>query len=399
MADTLSGSDKLMNTYGRLPVSFVRGEGIWLEDSDGQRYLDALSGIAVCGLGHSHPAVSQTLAEQGSQLLHTSNLYNIENQNRLGEKLTDISGMDRVFFGNSGAEANECAIKIARRYGDSKNIDNPTIIVMEGSFHGRTLATLSATGNDKVRQGFGPLPGDFIRVPYNNIEAITPLQDNNNIVAILVEPVQGEGGIQIPDSDYLSHLRSLCDANQWLLMLDEIQTGNGRTGHYFAYQEYNWHPDVVTTAKGLGNGIPIGACLARGQAAELLQPGMHGTTYGGNPLCCAVALSVMGTIEQQNLCARADHLGNLISQYLTEALKHESGVVEIRHKGLLLAIELDRPCSELVKSALDAHLLINVTADNNIRLLPPLIMSDHEAKELVSRLVPVITRFLKSNNK
>ena len=389
-------SDALMHNYAPLDVTFEKGEGTWLVDTNGKRYLDALSGIAVCGLGHAHPAVSEAICQQASQLVHTSNLYNIAHQQALAEKLTTLAGMERVFFSNSGAEANEAAIKIARLHGHNQGIEQPTIVVMEGSFHGRTLATLSATGNRKVQAGFEPLVSGFLRVPYNDLDAIAAVAKNNhNVVAVLVEPVQGEGGIQIPDADYLPGIRKLCDDNNWLMMLDEIQTGMGRSGHWFAHQHFdNAVPDVMTLAKALGNGVPIGACLARGAGADVFQPGNHGSTYGGNPLVCRVALSVIEAIEKDNLCVRAAILGDKLVADFTAQLANVDSVSEVRGQGLLLAIELDRPCAELVKLALDHGLLINVTAGNVVRLLPPLVMSDEEAAELVSKLSALIKVFL-----
>ena len=391
-----------MNTYARLPVTFEKGDGCWLWDTAGKRYLDALSGIAVCGLGHAHPAVTEAICQQASQLVHTSNIYGIAHQQALGEKLTALAGMDRVFFGNSGAEANEAAIKIARLYGHARQIEQPTIVVMEGSFHGRTLATLSATGNRKVQAGFEPLVSGFLRVPYNDLDAIAAVAKNNhNVVAVLVEPVQGEGGIRIPDADYLPGIRTLCDEHNWLMMLDEIQTGMGRTGHWFAHQhsslQGNAVPDVMTLAKALGNGVPIGACLARGEAAEIFQPGNHGSTYGGNPLVCRVGLSVIDTIEKDKLCDRAAELGQHLLSHFKERLTDVDGVTAIRSQGLLLAIELDRPCAELVSLALNDGLLINVTAGNVVRLLPPLVMSDDEASQLVEQLSQLIRQFFSGN--
>lgn len=389
-------SDALMHTYAPLPVTFVRGEGCWLWDSDGQQYLDALSGVAVCGLGHAHPAVTEAIREQAGQLLHTSNLYHIAHQEALAEQLTALAGMERVFFSNSGAEANEAAIKIARLHGHAQGIEQPTIVVMEGSFHGRTLATLSATGNRKVQAGFEPLVSGFLRVPYNDLEALAAVAKNNqNVVAVLVEPVQGEGGIRVPADDYLPGIRKLCDENNWLMMLDEIQTGMGRSGQWFAHQHFtNASPDVMTLAKALGNGVPIGACLARGAAAETFQPGNHGSTYGGNPLVCRAALAVIDSLEGGQLVARAAELGNKLLTAFGEQLAEVDGVTAIRGQGLLLAIELDRPCGELVTAALNAGLLINVTAGNVVRLLPPLVMTDSQADTLVSKLSSLIKTFL-----
>ncbi len=388
-------ADPLMSTYRRLPVHFERGEGVWLWDSAGKRYLDALSGIAVCGLGHAHPAVQKALCEQAGKLIHTSNLYGIEPQEILGEMLVQASGMDRVFFGNSGAEANEAAIKLARLYGHKKGIETPTIVVMENSFHGRTMATLSATGSRKVQAGFEPLVKGFARIPYDDMESLEAVAKGNpDIVAVLVEPIQGEGGINMPTEDYLQNLRSLCDQQGWLLMLDEIQTGMGRSGKMFSHQHSNIQPDVMTLAKGLGNGVPIGACLARGEAAKVFAPGNHGSTFGGNHLACAAGIAVMQTLESENLPARAAALGNHLLEAFANALEGVAGIEEIRGQGLLIGIELDHDCGELVTTALEEGLLINVTADRVVRLLPPLVMSDAEAEELVSKLSRLIIRFL-----
>ncbi|GAA0788385.1 aspartate aminotransferase family protein [Marinobacterium sediminicola] len=382
----------LMNVFNRLSVAFEHGEGAWLFDTAGNKYLDALCGIAVTGLGHAHPAVTYAISEQAAKLIHCSNLYTIPKQEELAEKLARISGMDNVFFANSGAEANEAAIKLARRYGHNRNIDNPAIIVMEQSFHGRTLATLSATGNRATQQGFEPLVSGFVRVPFDDVEAVRQVARNNpNVVAILVEPIQGEGGIHIPAADYLNQLREICDEQQWLLMLDEVQTGNGRTGRYFAYQHNGILPDVVTTAKGLGNGFPIGACLARGIAAETLTPGSHGTTYGGNPLACAAALAVVDTIEQDKLCQRAEVLGNHIAEGFRAQLGGAPYVKEIRNKGLMIGIELTEAGSELAVLAKIKGILLNVTGGGRVvRLLPPLIMSDQEADLLVNTVAQLI---------
>lgn len=383
-----------MPTYGRLPVSFVSGKGAWLEDTKGERYLDALSGIAVCGLGHSHPAVTEAICNQADTLLHTSNLYGIPNQEQLADQLCTLSGMENVFFGNSGAEANEAAIKLARRYGHQRGIDNPAIIVVKSSFHGRTLATLSATGNRKVQAGFEPLVSGFIRAPYNDIEAIEEIAScSKEVVAILVEPIQGEGGVQVPDAEYLNALRQLCDQQQWLLMLDEIQTGIGRTGAWFGFQHSEIKPDVMTLAKGLGNGLPIGACLAQGEAATLFQPGMHGSTFGGNPLVTAGALAVLKTIEQESLVERAAILGQRMRDGFAQQLEGNPHLVEIRGQGLMIGIELDAPCSELVGHALEQKLLINVTADSVVRLLPPLILSDEEADQIVEQVSTLIQQW------
>ncbi len=385
----------LMTTYARLPVRFARGEGARLWDSEGREYLDALSGVAVCGLGHAHPAVSAALCNQASTLIHTSNIYEIPLQEELAAQLTRLSGMERAFFCNSGCEANEAAIKLARLHGHKRGIKEPAIIVMEGSFHGRTLATLSATGNRKVQAGFEPLVKGFVRVPYNDIDALCAVADNSdNVVAVLVEPVQGEGGIRVPDADYLAGIRALCDKHDWLLMLDEVQTGMGRTGHWFAFQYSDIKPDVMVLAKGLGNGMPIGTCLARGTAATLFEPGNHGSTFGGNPLACSAALAVIAATENENLVARAGQLGQRMLAGFHKQLSDIAGVVEIRGLGLMLAVELDRPCAELVKLALARGLLLNVTADKIVRLLPPLIISDAQADRIVNETSQLIVEFL-----
>jgi acetylornithine/N-succinyldiaminopimelate aminotransferase len=388
-------AEHVMSTYNRLPVQFERGEGIWLWDSEDRQYLDALSGIAVCGLGHAHPAVTRAIAEQAGKLVHTSNLYGIALQEQLADRLCELSGMDRVFFSNSGAESNEAAIKIARLFGHSKNIDNPAIIVMENSFHGRTLATLTATGNRKVQAGFEPLVQGFIRVPYNDLEAIRTVAANSqSVAAILLEPIQGEGGINIPDTTYLDGIRAICDDNDWLMMLDEIQTGMGRTGKWFAYQHSHASPDVATLAKALGNGVPVGACLARGKAAEMMQPGSHGTTFGGNPLACRAAIAVLDSLEQEQCVANAEKLGAHMLTGFSAALSDVEGINEIRGQGLMIGIELDRPCGELVQKAVTQGLLINVTADRVVRLLPPLILTDKQADMIVEQVSNLIREFI-----
>jgi len=384
----------IMPTYNRLPVTFERGEGAWLWDENNIRYLDAISGIAVCNLGHAHPAIHKAICAQSEKLLHTSNIYKIAAQECLAGKLTEKSGMDNVFFCNSGAEANEAAIKLARKYGHERGIEKPAIIVMEKSFHGRTLATLSATGNSKVQQGFAPLVEGFVRVPYNDINAIKQaLEKDKNIVAVLVEPIQGEGGVNIPAADYLNQIRSLCDRHELLMMLDEIQTGIGRTGKFLAFQHNNIIPDVCTLAKALGNGVPIGACLARGKAAHLLTAGAHGSTFGGNPLACSAALAVLATMDEENLVELALQKGQAICAGFIEHLQGNKHIVDIRHKGLMIGIELDSPCAKLVKSALQQHLLINVTNETTIRLLPPLIIDKQQIKLLVETLSTLITEF------
>ena len=380
----------VMPTYGRLPVAFVRGEGSYLFDADGKAYLDALTGIAVCGLGHAHPKVAAALAEQAGTLLHTSNLYRIPSQERLATRLCALSGMDNVFFCNSGAEANEAAIKMARLYGNARNVSAPGVVVADGSFHGRTMATLTATGSRKAQAGFEPLLAGFVRAPYNDIDSIEKIAANNkNVVAVLVEPVLGESGVRIPDDDYLDALRRLCDRNEWLLMLDEVQTGNGRTGRYFAYQHTSAVPDVLTTAKGLGNGMPIGACLARGAAAKMLVAGTHGSTFGGNFLACAAANVVVDELEG-GLIERAEELGVRMLARLRTGLMGNNRVKEIRGKGLMIAVELTEPCAQLVGEALDQGLLINVAADTSVRLLPPLTMTDAEADIVVDKVVGLI---------
>ncbi len=388
-------SDALMTTYNRLPVAFERGEGPWLWDTEGRRYLDALTGIAVCGLGHAHPTIQNALCDQAATLVHTSNIYRIPHQETLGQRLCSLAAMDRVFFGNSGAEANEAAIKLARMYGNRQGIKNPAIIVMEQSFHGRTLATLSATGNRKVQAGFEPLVQGFIRVPYNDIPAIEEIAaKDNSVVAVLVEPVQGEGGINIPAADYLNRIREICKQNNWLMMLDEIQSGMGRTGKFFAHQHNGILPDVMTLAKALGNGVPIGACLARGAAAEIFAPGNHGSTFGGNPLACRIGISVLDVIEEEGLSERAASLGTRMVSAFQERLGTLPGVVDIRGLGLMIGIELDRPCGELVTQALDQGLLINVTAERVIRLLPTLTMTDEVSDEIVDKVTALVTAFL-----
>lgn len=383
-----------MQTYLRLPVAFERGDGAWLWDSEGRQYLDALSGIAVCGLGHAHPGVTAALQEQAGRLLHTSNVYRIPNQERLGAALCGLAQMDTVFFCNSGAEANEAAIKLARLYGHQRGVQLPTIVTTQGSFHGRTMATLTATGNSKIQQGFEPLVEGFRQVPYNDLAAIEALSNDPNIVAVLVEPVQGEGGVNAPADGYLAGLRAICDRNGWLLMVDEIQTGMGRTGRWFAHQHENILPDVMTLAKGLGNGMPIGACLARGEAAKTLGPGKHGTTFGGNPLACRVGLAVIDAIRQDNLVARAAELGARLLNGFRRQLEGVAGVTDIRGKGLMLGIALDRPCGELVTRALAEGLLINVTSERVIRLLPPLILSDEQADRIVDTVSSLVKDFL-----
>ena len=385
----------VMNTYKRLPVAFERGAGVWIWDKQGKRYLDALAGIAVCGLGHSHPRLVEAIAAQAGRLIHTSNLYEIPLQEQLADRLATISGMDETFFCNSGCEANEAAIKIARLYGHGRGIELPATIVMDKSFHGRTMATLSATGSRKVQAGFEPLVAGFVRVPFDDLAAVRKVAENNrSVVAVLVELIQGEGGINICSADYLHGLREICDANGWLLMLDEVQSGTGRTGKWFAFQHSGVRPDVMTLAKGLASGVPIGACLAAGPAAGVFKPGNHGSTFGGNPLACAAALATLDIIETENLMANAAAMGDFIRDGLRARLAGVAGVREIRGRGLLIGIELDFPCGDLVMNGLAAGLLINVTDDNVVRLLPPLTIKRDEAELLVEMLAPLIADFL-----
>ena len=385
----------VMNTYARLPVAFSHGDGSWITDTEGKIYLDALSGIAVNTLGHNHPELVAAIAAQAGRLLHTSNLYRIPQQEQLADKLTSLAGMEEVFFCNSGCEANEAAIKLARFYGHTIGIDSPAIIVMEKAFHGRTMATLSATGNRKTQAGFEPLVSGFARVPYNDLNAIRAIAEHNkNVVAVMLEIVQGEGGIQVADVEYQRGLRQLCDDNGWLLICDEVQCGTGRTGTWFGFQHSGIRPDIVTLAKGLSGGVPIGACITAGKAAGLFKPGNHGSTFGGNQLATTAALTVIDVIEKEGLIANAEVVGTLIREGLIEALAETKGFVEIRGQGLMIGIELDRPCGDLVTRALETGLLINVTADKVVRLLPPLNFSVEEGRELVSRLSQLIRDFL-----
>jgi acetylornithine aminotransferase len=388
----------VMNTYGRLPVSFTHGKGVYLYDKEGNEYIDAISGIGVNALGHAHPAVSDAIKKQADLLIHTSNLYGVENQTLLAEALCAASGMDNVFFGNSGAEANEAAIKIARLYGHNKSIDQPHIVVMENAFHGRTMATLTASGNRKIQAGFEPLVNGFVRAPYGDIDALINIANNNtNVVAVLVEPVQGEGGVNCLPDNHLNEIRALCDKYDWLMMLDEVQTGNGRTGRYFAYQHNNILPDVVTTAKGLGNGLPIGACLAHGKAATVFGPGNHGSTYGGNPLVCAAALAVVNTINQQQLCHNAQQMGAFLLDRFNAAFENDDAVNDIRGRGLMIGIELDRPCGELVDQARAKGVLINVTSGNVLRLLPPLIIDQSQTEQVATVVIDIIKNFIENS--
>ena len=387
-------SKHLVSAYQSLPISFKRGDGIHLWDQDGNQYLDALCGIAVTSLGHNYPAVTAAIQDQAATLIHTSNIYNIEWQQKLADLICELSAMERVFFGNSGAEANEAAIKLARLYGNKQNIRDPQIVVMEHSFHGRTMATLSATGSRKVQAGFEPLVSGFVRAPYNDIDSIQAIAANNKkVVAILVEPVQGEGGIIVPDKGYLKKLREICDQNNWLLMLDEIQTGIARSGRMFAFQHEDIVPDVMTLAKALGNGVPIGACVTNGKAAEVIQPGNHGSTFGGNPLASRAAFTVLDSIVKNNLVENAAQRADQLVALLRNGLQDNPNLVEIRHLGLLVGIELKQNCQALVKLALDNHLLINVTAEKVIRLLPPIIINEQQTAEIAEKVISCINAF------
>ena len=389
----------IMPTYARQAVTFERGAGVWLWDLHAVRYLDAVSGIAVCNLGHAHPAVHQALCEQSGKLLHTSNLYNIDLQEKLANRLTALSGMENVFFCNSGAEANEAAIKLARKFGHAKGIEKPVVLTAEKSFHGRTMATLSATGNAKIKQGFSPLLEGFVHVPYNDIAAIqAAIAADSNIVAVLVEPVQGEGGVNIPAADYLERIRELCDQHDILMMLDEIQTGVGRTGKFLAFQHTAILPDVCSMAKALGNGVPIGACLASGKAAKILTAGNHGSTFGGNPLACSAALAVLDVLADGELIAGVASKGQKISELLKSKTSGNPVIAEIRHLGLMIGVELTRPCGELVGMALAKGLLINVTADTTIRLLPPFLIDDAQIELLTDILAALIQEFSSIDN-
>lgn len=392
-------TDSVMPTYGRLDVAFAKGQGAWLTDTQGNQYLDALSGIAVCNLGHCHPAVTKAVQHQAETLIHTSNFYHIPLQTQLADKLTQVSGMEQAFFCNSGAEANEAAIKIARKYGHSKGIDKPVIIVMDGSFHGRTMATLTATGNAKVQVGFDPLLPGFVRVPYNDLDALRMAIGHwPEAVAVLLEPVQGEGGVKVPDSEYLAGVRSICTQRKLLMMLDEVQTGVGRTGQWFAFQHNDTVlPDVMTLAKGLGNGVPIGACLVAGSAVGVLQAGNHGSTFGGNPLACSAALAVLEIIEKDGLCQHVTTLSDQMLQSFKNKLGDRDGVKDIRALGFMFGIELSIPCGDLVRLALAEGLLINVTADKVIRLVPPMIINAEEAELIVEKVSKLVLTFLSSH--
>jgi len=384
----------LMNTYSRLPVTFAKGEGVWLWDDQGNKYLDALAGIAVCGIGHSHPKLVKAISEQAGTLIHTSNLYHIDKQDKLAKKLAILSGLNKSFFCNSGAEANEAAIKLARLYGHNKGIDQPTIIVMENSFHGRTMATLTASGNRKVQAGFEPLLTGFARVPFNDLDAIAQVSvHNKNVVAILVEPYQGEGGVNVPQANYLKGLRQICDENSWLLMLDEVQCGIGRSGKWFAFQNSEIVPDVITLAKSLGSGVPIGACIAGNVAGDIFKPGNHASTFGGNPLACTAAITTLDIIEEEDLMCNALEQGNFIRKNLLKKLGNLTHVTQIRGHGLMIGIELTKPCGELVTKALEQGLLLNVTSDKVVRLLPPLVIKQNESEQIIDMVSTLIEEF------
>jgi len=384
-----------MNTYGRLPVAFSHGDGAWLFDTEGKRYLDCLSGIAVNTLGHNHPKLVAALREQVARIIHSSNLFEVPLQTQLGAKLVELSGMTNVFFCNSGLEANEAAIKIARKYGHEKGVAMPEIVVFDKAFHGRSLATLSATGNAKVQKGFEPLVEGFVRIPLNDAAALQKVADERpNVVAVFLEAIQGEGGIQPAGIEFLREARRICDQKGWLLMIDEVQCGTGRTGKWFAHQWAGIKADVMPLAKGLGSGVPIGAVVAHGAAAEVFQPGNHGTTFGGNPLAMRAGLVTISTMEEDGLLKNAADVGGWLIETFRRELGALPGVAEVRGQGLMIGIELDRPCNELVKSALEAGLVLNVTADRVIRLLPPLIFTREHAQRLVDTLVPLVRAFL-----
>lgn len=392
--DAKTKPSALMQNYGRLPIAFERGVGIWLEEASGRRYLDALSGIAVCSLGHAHPKLVEAISEQAAQLIHCSNLFQIPLQEKLGEKLCELSGMEAAFFCNSGTEANEAAIKIARKYGHDHGLSNPQTVVTEGSFHGRTLGALAATGNSAAQKGFEPMPGGFIRIPYGDIGALKHLlEDRHDVVAMMIEPIQGEGGVNVPPKGYLKQVRELADKHGFLMMLDEIQTGIGRTGEWFGCQHEEVVPDVMTLAKGLGGGFPIGACLTRGQAGRTLSAGTHGTTFGGNPLACRAALTVLQVLEDDHLISNAEDRGLWMRNEFKEKIGGLDCVKDIRGQGLIIGIELDRPCKELVQQGLDDGIIINVTADSVIRLLPPLILTQDHAAKIVHQVCQLVENF------
>ncbi len=387
----MTAASPVMPTYAPQPVAFERGDGAWLYDTDGRRYLDLLAGIAVNTLGHNHPRLVAAIADQASKIIHTSNLFEIPLRRQLAQRLVDLSGMTNVFFCNSGLEANEAAIKIARKYGHDRGIDLPEIVVYEKAFHGRSLATLSATGNDKVQKGFEPLVPGFVRVPLNDIEALNRIAvERPNVVAVFLEAIQGEGGIQPARTEYLRQVRALCDARGWLMMVDEVQCGTGRTGRWFAHQWAGIRPDVMPLAKGVSSGIPVGAVVAHGAAAEVFKPGNHGTTFGGNPLAMRAGLVTIDVMEEDGLLEHATAMGEVLMGGLRRALADLPGVREVRGTGLMIGIELDRPCGEVVGLALKAGLVLNVTADSVVRLLPPLILSREQAELAVATLAPIL---------
>ena len=384
-----------MNTYARQPVAFAKGQGVWLWDEAGKKYLDALAGIAVNTLGHNHPRLVRALSEQIARVIHTSNLFRVPVQEAAADRVAEITGLDEVFFCNSGLEANECALKVARKYGHDRGVAEPAIIVMEKAFHGRSLATLSATGSRKVQAGFEPLVQGFVRVPLNDLEAVRQVAAyNRNVVAVFVEPIQGEGGINVARLDYLRGLKEICDRHEWLFMSDEVQCGLGRTGKWFVYQHAGFLPDVVPLAKGLGSGVPVGACVTGGRAKGVFKPGNHGSTFGGNPLAMTAVVTTIDTMRDENLLENALKVGDAMREGLAAALAGVAGVTEVRGRGLMLGVELNRPCGEIVARALDAGLVLNVTADNVIRMLPALIMTEAEGRDVVERLVPLVREFL-----
>jgi len=384
-----------MNTYARQPVAFVRGQGVWLWDEAGKKYLDALAGIAVNTLGHNHPRLVRALTEQIGRIIHTSNLFRVPQQEAAADRVAEITGLDEVFFCNSGLEANEAAIKVARKYGHDRGVKEPAIIVMEKAFHGRSLATLSAGGSRKVQAGFEPLVQGFVRVPLNDLEAVRQVAAHNkNVTAVFIEPIQGEGGINVSRLEYLRELKKICDANEWLFMSDEVQCGLGRTGKWFVYQHAGFLPDVVPLAKGLAGGVPVGACVVGGRARGVFKPGNHGSTFGGNPLAMTGVVTTIDTVKEESLLDNAGRVGESMLNNFRNALRDVAGVAEIRGMGLMIGIELDRPCGELAKAALDAGIVINVTADNVVRILPALIMNEAEGREVVERVAPLIKGFL-----
>jgi acetylornithine aminotransferase len=386
----------VMNTYARQNVAFVRGEGVWLWDEQGRKYLDALAGIAVNTLGYAHPRLTEALRRRvESGVIHTSNLWRIPDQEAAADRVADITGLDEVFFCNSGLEANECAIKIARKYGHDKGIAEPAIVVFEKAFHGRSLATLSATGSRKVQAGFEPLVSGFVRVPLNDLEAVRQAGEHNrNICAVMIEPIQGEGGINVSRLEYLRGLYELCQRKGWLFISDEVQCGLGRTGKWFVYQHAGFVPDVVPLAKGLGSGVAVGACVVGGRAKGVFKPGNHGSTFGGNPLAMTAVRTTIDTMKEENLLQNAERVGGVLRNGLSEAFSGLKGVADVRGMGMMIGVELDDSCGDLVKQALEAGLVINVTVDKVVRLLPPLVMKEAEAREVLARLVPLVKAFV-----